>query len=74
MSRQLVITLPDEIYEELRRRAGQDDVSGYIARLVRPSIVSPDDLEAGYRAMALDLDREREAEEWIEAEPADALP
>jgi predicted CopG family antitoxin len=72
MPRQLLITLPDDVYEALKRRAGQDDVSGYIERLVRP-VVADDDFEAGYRAMAADEDHEREALEWIEAEPGDAL-
>jgi len=67
MPRQLLITLPEEIYEELRRRAGQDDVSGYIERLVRPDIISDQDLEAGYRAMAADTQRERDALEWLES-------
>ena len=31
------------------------------------------DLEAGYREMASDLDREREAEEWIEGLIGDAF-
>lgn len=69
MARQLVITLPDDVYEELRRRAGQDDVSSYIERLVRPERAPDDDLEAGYRAMADDEDREREALEWIDRRP-----
>jgi hypothetical protein len=74
MARQLLITLPDDVYEELRRRAGQDDVSAYIEGLVRPDTLSDDDLEEGYRAMAADEEREREAMEWIEAAPDDALP
>jgi len=74
MPRQLLITLPDDVYEELRRRAGEEDVSAYIERLVQPETFSEDDLEAGYRAMAADMDREREALDWIEIEPDDALP
>jgi predicted CopG family antitoxin len=74
MPKQLVITVTDEVYEELQRRAGQDDVSTYVARLVEPQILSEHDLEEGYRAMAADVDREREALEWIELEPGDALP
>lgn len=74
MARQLTITLPDDVYEELRRLAGQDDVSTYIQRLVRPERLAERDLEAGYRAMAADMDREREALEWIEIAPDDALP
>jgi hypothetical protein len=74
MPRQVLITLPDDVYEEPRRRAGQDDVSSYIERLVRPGVASDHELEAGYRAMAADADREREALDWIESEPDDALP
>jgi hypothetical protein len=74
MAREVVITLPDEVYEALRRRAGQDDVSSYIEQLVRPDTLSEHDLEEGYRAMAADTEREREALEWIELEPGDALP
>jgi hypothetical protein len=77
MARQLTITLPDDVYDELRRRAGQDDVSSYIEQLVRPRVPSEHDLyglEEGYRAMADDTEREREALEWIEAAPDDALP
>jgi hypothetical protein len=73
-SHEVVITLPDDVCEALKRRAGQDDVSGYIERLVLPELTSDGDLEAGYRATAADPDREREAVEWIEAEPGDALP
>ena len=73
MARQLLITLPDDVYEELRRRAGQDDVSGYIERLVQPETTSDHDLEEGYRAMAADVDREREALDWIESAQDDGL-
>lgn len=74
MSRQFTITLPDDLYDELLRRAGADDISGYIARLFRPEVVAPGDLEAGYRAMAEDADREREVDAWTEAAPNDARP
>ncbi|HZO26021.1 MAG TPA: addiction module antitoxin [Chloroflexota bacterium] len=73
MPRTLTITLPDDVYDELRRRAGQDDVSTYIQQLVSPPVYSEQQLEAEYRAMAADEDREREALEWIEAAPDDAL-
>ena len=72
MARQLLITLPDDVYEELKRRAGHDDISTYVERLVRPDEIADSDPEAGYRAMAADEDREREALEWIEAERAGA--
>lgn len=38
-----------------------------------PYIVSDKELEAAYREMAADADREREALDWIEAAPDDAL-
>ena len=41
---------------------------------VRPDWPSAPDLEAGYRAMAADEDRERDEFEWIESGPDDALP
>ena len=74
MARQLTITLPDDVYDELRRRAGQEDVGAYIQQLVSPPVYSEQQLEEEYRAMAADTEREREALEWIEAAPDDALP
>lgn len=74
MARELVITLPDDVYDELRRRAGQDDIGSYIARLVGRPILTDEASEAAYRAMAADEERERDALEWIEAETDDALP
>ena len=73
MPRTLTITLPDDVYDELRRRAGQDDVGAYIQQLVLPATDSEQELEDGYRAMAADTEREREAFEWIEAAPNDCL-
>lgn len=67
MPRQLTITLPDDVYDELRRRAGQEDVGAYIQQLVSPPTYTELELEAEYRAMAADAEREREALEWIEA-------
>lgn len=74
MPRTLTITLPDDVYDELRRRAGHGDVSAYIQQLVSPPACSEQQLEDEYRAMAADTEREREALEWIEAAPDDALP
>ena len=49
--------------------------SGSVAR--RPDLgnaaVESNELDAAYRAMAADEQREREASEWIEAAPDDAL-
>lgn len=74
MPRTLTITLPDDVYDELRCRAGQEDVGAYIQQLVSAPADPEQQLEEGYRAMAADAEREREALEWIEAAPDDALP
>lgn len=77
MSRQLTITLPDDVYEELEHRVGADQISSFVERLVRPygrsDAERQAELEAGYRAMAADSEYEREALEWIEDAPDDGL-
>lgn len=73
MSRRITITLDDELYEGLRQRSGAGDMSELIEHLLRPLIIPDAELEAAYREMAADTEREREALEWIEAVPDDAL-
>lgn len=65
MQKKLTITLDEEVYEGLHRVIGRGGISRFIEKLVRPH-VTDDDLEAGYRAMAADEEREAEALEWIE--------
>ncbi len=66
MHRKLTITVSEEVYEGLHRLIGRGNISQFIEALVRPHVVEAD-LEAGYRAMAEDKDREAEAVEWSEA-------
>jgi predicted CopG family antitoxin len=73
MSRELTITLADDVYDGLQHRGGPDQISSFIEQLVRSYMVSQAELEADYRAMAADSEREREAMEWIEAAPDEAL-
>lgn len=73
MERTLTITLPDDVYEGLQRQVGPDHVSQFIESLLRPLVTADDELEAAYRDMAADTEREREATAWIEAIPDDAL-
>lgn len=73
MTRKITITLDDDVYEGLRQRAGSEDMSELIAHLLRPLVMPAAALEAAYREMAADAEREREALEWIEAAPDDAL-
>jgi predicted CopG family antitoxin len=72
MHRTLTISLPDDVYQGLRAKVGEDNMSQFIADAVRPH-VSTDDLERAYREMAADEEREREALEWLEADLGDGL-
>jgi predicted CopG family antitoxin len=60
-----MISLDEDVYNGLVKVAGTDQLSGLIERIVRPYIVRPD-LEAAYRRMSQDLQRESEAVEWSE--------
>lgn len=73
MSRQLTITISDEVYQGLQSVAGSRTISELIEELARP-IVAESSLEASYREMSLDADREREADEWTEGLIQDSLP
>ncbi|MBA2519323.1 MAG: hypothetical protein H0V24_06635 [Chloroflexia bacterium] len=74
MQRTLTITLDEAVYRELHEQVGQDEISSFIEKLVRPHLFTfnADDLEADYREMAADEDREREAAEWADGLIADA--
>jgi predicted CopG family antitoxin len=65
MHRKLTITVTEEVYNGLHRVIGRGHISEFIERIVRPHVVEAD-LEAGYRAMAADKQREAEALEWSE--------
>jgi predicted CopG family antitoxin len=73
MSHQITITVSDEVYQGLQTVAGGRTISEFIEELARP-IVTESILEASYRDMILDSDREREAAEWIEGLVQDSLP
>jgi predicted CopG family antitoxin len=63
--KKLTITVDEEVYEGLHRVVGRRRISRFLTELARPHVVQ-DDLAEGYRAMAADEEREREAMEWIE--------
>jgi predicted CopG family antitoxin len=65
VKRKLTITIDDEVYEGLYRRVGRRRISSFLESLARPHVVE-DDLEAAYRAMAEDGERERQAMTWVE--------
>ena len=65
MSHQITITVSDEVYKGLQTVAGGRTMSELIEELARP-IVSELNLEASYKNMILDDEREQEAAGWIE--------
>ena len=73
MHRKLTITLAEEVYQGLHRQVGRGQISSFVEELVRPHVVDEGELEAAYREMAADAEREREALEWIEAAPDEGL-
>jgi predicted CopG family antitoxin len=68
--RKLTITVEDDVYSGLHRRIGPRRISKFLNDLARPHVIE-EELEAAYREMAADEDREREALEWSEATVAD---
>ena len=46
MSRQLTITLPDDVYDRLQDRFGADQISSFIEKLLTPYVVTDEQLEA----------------------------
>jgi predicted CopG family antitoxin len=65
MAKKLTITVDDEVYAGLHSVVGRRRISRFLNDLARPHVIQHD-LEEGYRAMAADEEREREALEWAE--------
>jgi predicted CopG family antitoxin len=70
MRKKLTITVDEEVYDGLHRVIGRRHISRFLNELAKPHVVE-DALEEGYRAMAADEEREREATEWSESLIAD---
>jgi predicted CopG family antitoxin len=65
MAKKLTITVEDDVYEGLHRVIGARRISRFLNDLARAQVM-PRDIVEGYRAMAADEKREREATEWVE--------
>ncbi len=65
MQRKLTITVDEEVYAGLHAVVGRRRISRFLNDLARAHVVQRG-LEEGYRAMAADEEREREALEWAE--------
>lgn len=71
MQKKLTITMDETVYDALYSVIGARRISRFIESLVRPYVL-PADLEAGYKAMAEDTERERAALAWAEATVGDS--
>ncbi|MGH7044860.1 MAG: hypothetical protein ACREE2_00550 [Stellaceae bacterium] len=65
MSKKLTITIDDEVYAGLHSVVGRRRISRFLNDLARPHVLQSE-LTEGYRAMAADEERERNAAEWVE--------
>jgi len=66
MQKKLTITIDEQVYQGLHTVIGRGRISRFIEDLVRPHVLYSN-LEAAYREMAQDEQRESEALEWAEA-------
>lgn len=66
MVRKLTITVDEDVYDGLHQRIGARRISRFLNDLARP-LVSEAALLQGYREMAADELRDREANEWVDA-------
>lgn len=65
MHKKLTITIDQVIYDMLKRVIGQGKISQYLESLARKDLSNSEMIE-GYKAMAADQQREKEANEWCE--------
>lgn len=65
MHKKLTISIDEKVYEGLYATVGEGKISQFIENLVKPHVLHQD-LELAYREMALDKEREREANDWSE--------
>ncbi len=65
MVRKLTITVDEDVYDGLYVRVGRRRISRFLNDLAKP-LVTGDSLLEGYREMAADGVREREAAEWTD--------
>jgi predicted CopG family antitoxin len=63
MHKKMTITLDEQVYDGLYRTIGKRRMSQFIEDLLRPHVLD-NTLDAGYRAMAADSEREAEATAW----------
>jgi predicted CopG family antitoxin len=67
MHKKMTITIDEEVYAGLHKVIGRGHISQFFEKLARPFILKETSLEAGYKAMAADTEREVEANAWCNA-------
>ena len=72
MHKKLTITVDEAVYDGLYRRVGRGHISRFIEHLVRPHVIDAS-LDDGYKAMAADQEREKEAQDWCNALTGETL-
>ena len=58
----------DSVYNGLIAMVGRGNISNFVENLIRPIILKNNtdkDIEQGYKLMAQDEEREKEAKDWI---------
>ena len=65
MHKKLTISIDEKVYKGLYATIGEGKISQFIENLVKPHVLHQN-LEFAYRQMALDEEREHEANTWIE--------
>jgi hypothetical protein len=68
MHKKMTISLDEVVYDGLYRTIGKRRMSQFIEDLLRPHVLDTA-LDAGYKAMAADSEREREAQDWCNGLP-----
>lgn len=65
MHKKLTITIDEKVYKGLYTTIGEGKISQFIENLVKPHVLHQN-LEAAYREMILDHEREHAALDWSE--------
>ncbi len=73
MSRTITITLEDAAYNRLQEQFGEGTIASVIENFLRPYTRTEAELDAEYKAMAMDQEREAEASLWDAAELGDVM-
>lgn len=66
MQKKLTITIDEKVYDGLYKKIGRRKISNFIENILRPHVIE-EELAAGYKEMANDELREKQALEWSEA-------